>query len=284
MTLFHDFENKSADSSSPIWVISDCRFPNLALNNLDAASMHHQINGIKKDMEMMKKEKEEHNEVLNDLKAVIFQLTDSLKTKATFADVVAEAGSSMSNGCKSSSSSADTNSQSLVKSSKFANTNKYTGNTSNLDLPEQSRCWAAAGQISQNNDGVWKEVGPSKKKFINIGKLSTNDCNVKAIKRPVSLFVTRFLPSTSSDEVKRFVKDQYPNATDVTCSKLKTKYDSYSSFKIDLMGDSFQDAINMNNWPVGILVKKFYNQSRSETGRPKNSDSRSEDSTNHING
>ena len=36
------------------------------------------------------------------------------------------------------------------------------------------------------------------------------------------------------------------------------KYNTYSSFKISIIGISLKDALNEESWPEGIFVKCFY--------------------------
>ena len=55
-----------------------------------------------------------------------------------------------------------------------------------------------------------------------------------------------------------FVKLQFPQATNVTCTKLKTKFESYSSSRIMLNEINFKDSLNHESWPSGVLIKRFY--------------------------
>ena len=50
-------------------------------------------------------------------------------------------------------------------------------------------------------------------------------------------------------------------ASDITCEKLKTKWETYASFKISMTGISFKDSLDKQNWPEGIFVKRFYHVS-----------------------
>ena len=83
------------------------------------------------------------------------------------------------------------------------------------------------------------------------------------------MFATRFLPNTSPNEVKDFVTNQF--GAELTCIKLATKFNSYSSFKITNV--SQKDVLDMDKWPEGILVKKFYSKTlskeRNTTSDPK---------------
>ena len=58
--------------------------------------------------------------------------------------------------------------------------------------------------------------------------------------------------------MENYVKNQFSDCISVTCSQLSTRYPSYAFFKIVMFGISLQDALNFDNWPEGILVKRFY--------------------------
>ena len=72
------------------------------------------------------------------------------------------------------------------------------------------------------------------------------------------MFATRFHPETSEDEITSFVASQFSGAKDIKCKKLKTKFDSYSSFRISISSISFKDSLGVENWPEGIFVKRYY--------------------------
>ena len=73
--------------------------------------------------------------------------------------------------------------------------------------------------------------------------------------------MSRFQPHTTIDSVENYIKTQFSDCKSVTCSQLSTRYPSYTSFKIVMHGISLQDALNLDNGPEGILVKKFYSVS-----------------------
>ena len=89
-----------------------------------------------------------------------------------------------------------------------------------------------------------------------IGKIKNT--NFKAVSKPFHVFATRFLSNTSPNEAKDFVTNQF--GAEVTCIKLATKFNSYSSFKITITNVSQKDVLDMNKWPEDILVKKFYSK------------------------
>lgn len=46
------------------------------------------------------------------------------------------------------------------------------------------------------------------------------------------------------------------------CEKLKTKFDSYASFKIDVMCNDVNAFYNAENWPEGTFVRRFFSQKK----------------------
>ena len=104
-----------------------------------------------------------------------------------------------------------------------------------------------------------------KTKKTHLGKLSGS--SLKTVLRrllPADVFVSRLNPETSESDMTYFVKLQFPEATNVTCTKLKTKFDSYSSFRITLNGINFKDSLNPESWPNGVLIKRFYSPALSK--------------------
>ena len=59
----------------------------------------------------------------------------------------------------------------------------------------------------------------------------------------------------------------------MACTKLKTKFDSYSSFRIMLNGINFKDSLNPESWPSGVSIKRFYSPafSKNQAGSSANS-------------
>ena len=94
-----------------------------------------------------------------------------------------------------------------------------------------------------------------KKKSSYVGKLK--NAEIKAIKKPLTLFASRFKPETTEDNIQDFLK-QNLSCTEISCVKLKTRKEFYASFKITIIGAEMKQAFNMDIWPDGILVKKFY--------------------------
>ncbi len=69
------------------------------------------------------------------------------------------------------------------------------------------------------------------------------------------VFLTRLLPNTTSSQIDSYVKAEAGFA--VRAEKLKTKYDSYSSFYIRCNGSLRTSLLDGRMWPKGTLVKPY---------------------------
>jgi len=50
--------------------------------------------------------------------------------------------------------------------------------------------------------------------------------------KPAEIFVSRLDVDTTLNDSKFYALSQFSSATDVVCEKLRTRYDTYASFKI----------------------------------------------------
>jgi hypothetical protein len=75
--------------------------------------------------------------------------------------------------------------------------------------------------------------------------------------RTKALFVSRFSPEVTSADVEKSLKEQLELAS-LKCTKLKTKYSSYSSFHISVSEDDFHLINNTDVWPTGCLITPYY--------------------------
>jgi len=81
---------------------------------------------------------------------------------------------------------------------------------------------------------------------------------VKNFHKSATVFATRFHPDTTEDEIYSYVSLQFVGAKDIKCEKLQTKFNAYASFKLSMTWISFKDYLDIENWPVGIFVKRLY--------------------------
>jgi hypothetical protein len=75
--------------------------------------------------------------------------------------------------------------------------------------------------------------------------------------RSKALFVSRFSPKVTADDVHRSLKEQL-SLKRLVCTKLKTEFNSYSSFHISVTVDEFSDINNVDVWPSGCLIAPYY--------------------------
>ena len=70
------------------------------------------------------------------------------------------------------------------------------------------------------------------------------------------MFLSRLAPDTPCDDIVQYAKNTL-NVV-VKCEKLRTKFDNYSSFKVDAVCDDPSMLYKSESWPQGVLVRKFY--------------------------
>jgi hypothetical protein len=75
--------------------------------------------------------------------------------------------------------------------------------------------------------------------------------------RTKALFVSSFSPEVTSADVEQSLNDQL-KLVSLTCTKLKTKFSSYSSFHIAVSEDDFQLINDTAVWPVGCIIAPYY--------------------------
>ena len=88
--------------------------------------------------------------------------------------------------------------------------------------------------------------------------------DLKVVEKPVNIFVSRFHPDVLESKIKQFAQSRLKSATTVIVEKLKIKFDTYSTFKIFIAGVPANECLDLEQWPTGILVKKFFNTSKSK--------------------
>ena len=72
-----------------------------------------------------------------------------------------------------------------------------------------------------------------------------------------SLFISRLGPDVSASDVETYLQGHLKLAS-LTCTKLKTKFNSYSSFHVSVMEDDFLLVNDSAAWPNGCLIAPFY--------------------------
>ena len=72
--------------------------------------------------------------------------------------------------------------------------------------------------------------------------------------RKGGLFISRLAPSTSASALRRHIKDSCD--VTVTCAAIKTKFDSYCSFRV-FADANLERLLTPSVWPSGVLVREF---------------------------
>lgn len=69
-------------------------------------------------------------------------------------------------------------------------------------------------------------------------------------------------PEVTSVNIRDHLKEQGICNTEVV--RLRTKYDSYASFHIEVDDSIFDELFNVDIWPAGSLVTQFFGRLKSE--------------------
>ena len=79
--------------------------------------------------------------------------------------------------------------------------------------------------------------------------------------RFTAVFVSRLDPDTTEDDMERYVRETHNLKS--TCSKLRSKHDSYASFKVEVFCQNLSDFYSPDKWPAGIYLRRFFNVAQS---------------------
>lgn len=102
-------------------------------------------------------------------------------------------------------------------------------------------------------------------------KVSTSVKAIEGIRR-ADIFVSRLHPKSLPDDVVRMVRCAFPDCLSVSAEKLETRFDTYSSFHVELctsrsaFGTLLDSLYDPESWPEGILVRRFFRLSRNGDG------------------
>jgi hypothetical protein len=75
--------------------------------------------------------------------------------------------------------------------------------------------------------------------------------------RSKALFVSRFSPQVTAEDIRKSLKEQL-SLKFLVCTRLRTKFDTYASFHISVTVDEFLLINNTGVWPSGCLIAPFY--------------------------
>lgn len=141
-------------------------------------------------------------------------------------------------------------------------TTSYSTNDSALSKPSHSESVSDADKISEENTDQegFKLVTHKKKK--NKFTQALQGCMKSTALKPAKkikkkeLFISRLDPSTTTIEIESFLLNNL-KIKNAKCTKLKTKYLTYSSFHLSINADDYVKVHHEDVWPEGILIKNF---------------------------
>ena len=110
------------------------------------------------------------------------------------------------------------------------------------------------------------KTSPTNKSVVGLQKSNV----IKAVKsvRRVSLFVSRLPPDTDAETIQEYVKEQVV-ATEVVATRLKSRFDSYASYRLDLSDPSVSDVLDPEIWAQGLLVRRFFTRRSDPVSRER---------------
>lgn len=99
------------------------------------------------------------------------------------------------------------------------------------------------------------------------GVIGTNvKTALKSVGKQEWLFISRLQPSTTTTDVSNFLTSE--GIQNVECTELKSKYNSYKSFKVGVCKNDFDRVLTSEFWPTNIFVRKFLPARPSRHHRP----------------
>lgn len=123
------------------------------------------------------------------------------------------------------------------------------------------------------DDEGYTTVGPRRRKKPSVGTSKSSKETI--VPRPPfqkALFVTRFGPETTVEDVNSLLEPVLRGKT-VSCTKLKTKFPSYSSFHVSVEQDLFETINNPDIWPEGCIFHQFFGKlDMTRTSLPNSTD------------
>lgn len=109
-----------------------------------------------------------------------------------------------------------------------------------------------------NNDGEWKKIVKKRrnKSPLVIGNsIESNSVFLKGVPKMITLHVYKLDPDTEAENLKKFLE---PNFPEVICDTINPRHpDLYSSFKVSILEENFQKAMDPSKWPKNACVSRF---------------------------
>ena len=95
-----------------------------------------------------------------------------------------------------------------------------------------------------------------------IGAKKSGTIRAVASVRRFSMFMSRLPPGTGEDAVRSYVLEQ-SGAETVTVEKLSTRFDSYESYRLDVVNPPAEvNLLDPQLWAEGLIVRRFFQKRR----------------------
>ncbi|KAJ4447802.1 hypothetical protein ANN_09810 [Periplaneta americana] len=142
---------------------------------------------------------------------------------------------------------------------------KIISPTRELELPNLQNDSTVALSNNVDSDGFQTVTRKKfKKRDPKVGTLTNSNLEMAPERiRTKSLFVSRFSPNVNENNIKDSLFHQR-KLRSLEITKLKTKYQSYSSFHISVDERDFELINNSDVWPAGCLIAPFFGKLKPE--------------------
>jgi len=114
--------------------------------------------------------------------------------------------------------------------------------------PESRHKYTYANKVKEGNKIRVKPLFGSKTS-------NSNQSTLKVVDTKRWIFISRVQPGTSEDDVITYLENA--GIVNSVCTKLKTSYDTYASFKVGVPESEFDKVFCAEFWPNGTLFRIF---------------------------
>lgn len=116
----------------------------------------------------------------------------------------------------------------------------------------------------ESKEGTTSNSAIIKRKRSTKFTIGQNNSKIDLVKPKMkAIFVTRFNTDVQEKDISNLLENN--NFKTLNCIRLKTKYNSYNSFRVEVVEEDFEKLCDPNVWPTGTFLSPFYGPLRKET-------------------
>ncbi|GBM27108.1 hypothetical protein AVEN_189878-1 [Araneus ventricosus] len=138
------------------------------------------------------------------------------------------------------------------------------------ELNSESSTYASVAQTSSAiPEGKFKVLGSvikdkrvNPKVVINGARKDSGLKIVGKMPKRKAIFLSRLGPETTVNDITNFLAPL--NLKFLQCHRLKTKYQTYASFRLDVYENDLKQLLDSKVWPEGCLIAEFYGKLRND--------------------